>query len=280
MSDKPTRIFGYVRVSDEDQVASGLGLEAQEHAICAFAKKQDGGVATIFRDEGLSGRKKAQLEKRPGLFAAVGALKKGDWLVVAKRDRFARDAIEAAFIERLIRRKGARLVSAAGEGTHGDQDDPSSILVTRLMDLFAEYESMLISARVKAAVERKRSRKEFCGGEPPYGYKAVPAPGRTRVVKQVVNGKVQQTEAPLLVLEPREDEMRVCRRIGKLYEMGFSERAIVEILRSDGQKNRVNEPFAQTQVHRIIARLKKAGVRRKVKIITTTEKKRREWGIS
>src|SRR5207248_2129603 len=103
----------------------------------------------------------------------IGRLRRGDLLVVAKRDRFARDAIEAAFIERLIKRKGARLVSVAGEGTESDDDSPTSFLMRRLFDLLAEYESLLIGSRVKSALREKRKRGEFCGGAAPYGYAVV-----------------------------------------------------------------------------------------------------------
>ena len=45
------------------------------------------------------------------------ALGKGDVLIVAKRDRLGRDVLNVAMFERLAERKGARIVSAAGEGT-------------------------------------------------------------------------------------------------------------------------------------------------------------------
>jgi DNA invertase Pin-like site-specific DNA recombinase len=59
-------------------------------------------------------------------------------LLVAKRDRIGRlDPLPMAMIESAVRRKRARIVSAAGEGT--ENDDPSSILMRRMIDAFAEY---------------------------------------------------------------------------------------------------------------------------------------------
>src|SRR5262245_16074832 len=46
---------------------------------------------------------------------------------VAKRDRLARDVIAVAMIKRLVIKRGATIVSAAGEGT-GSGDDRSALL--------------------------------------------------------------------------------------------------------------------------------------------------------
>ena len=59
-------------------------------------------------------------------------------------------------IESAIARKGARIASAAGEGT--DNDDPSSILMRRMIDAFAEYERLIIKAKTKQLYELKKKR--------------------------------------------------------------------------------------------------------------------------
>jgi DNA invertase Pin-like site-specific DNA recombinase len=68
----------------------------------------------------------------PGADQAIVALKRGDVLLVAKRDRLGRDVYEVLGIQRLIARRGARVVSAAGEGT--DADSPSDVLMRGLID--------------------------------------------------------------------------------------------------------------------------------------------------
>jgi len=78
------RAFGYLRVSTDAQADSGLGLEAQRSAITAAAARLGLDLGDVFTDAGLSGA--LELEDRPGLFAAVNALKRGDTLLVAKRD--------------------------------------------------------------------------------------------------------------------------------------------------------------------------------------------------
>jgi DNA invertase Pin-like site-specific DNA recombinase len=137
-------------VSTDKQADSGLGLEAQRAAVNTTAGRLGLPLASVLVDAGVSGALSAA--DRPVLLQAVGALRRGDALLVAKRDRLGRDVIEVALIERMIARRGARVVSAAGEGT--DSTDPSGLLMRRLVDSFAEYERQLIGARTKRHCRR------------------------------------------------------------------------------------------------------------------------------
>jgi site-specific DNA recombinase len=167
------RAIGYFRVSTDEQSSSGLGLEAQSAAILAAATRFGLTVAESFTDAGISGG--LPLEQRPALMAAVNALRRGDVLIVAKRDRLGRDVFNVAMIERLAEKKGARIVSAAGEGT--DDDGPTSILMRQIIDAFSQYERALIRTRTKAALHAKRGRGERCGGIP-FGFQLA-ADGRS-----------------------------------------------------------------------------------------------------
>jgi DNA invertase Pin-like site-specific DNA recombinase len=158
------RLLPVLRVSTDDQ---GLGLEAQLHAIGAWADRQSPRPEVLppFVDDGVSGA--APIDRRPALIEALAALGPGDALIVAKRDRLGRDPILVAMIEAAAARKGGRVISAAGEGTDGD--DPSSILMRRLVDAFAEYERLMIKARTKAALAAKRRKGERISRHLPYG---------------------------------------------------------------------------------------------------------------
>lgn len=153
--------IAYLRVSTDEQANSGLGLDAQLEAI----SKATGRPESVFRDEGYSGSN----PKRPGLLGALEALRAGDVLAVAKRDRLARDAYLSAWIEKEVKKRRARVVSAAGEGT--ESDDPAAILMRRMVDAFAEYERLLIGARTTAALAAKRRRGEKTGGDVPFGWR-------------------------------------------------------------------------------------------------------------
>ena len=124
-------------------------------------------VVGVFTDAGVTGS--VGLEDRPAMLEAIAVLGKGGVLLVAKCDRIGRlEPMAMAMIERAVQRKGARIVSAAGEGT--ENDDPSSILMRRMVDAFAEYERLVIKARTKAALGSKRKRGEKTGGAIPYGW--------------------------------------------------------------------------------------------------------------
>jgi len=99
---------------------------------------------------------------------ALNALRRDDVLIVAKRDRIAREAFLSTLIEREVAKKGARIVSAAGEGT--ENDDPSAVFTRRILDAVAELERGLIAARTRAALRAKRAKGERAGCEP-YGYR-------------------------------------------------------------------------------------------------------------
>jgi site-specific DNA recombinase len=159
------RAIGYVRVSTDQQAESGLGLEAQEAAITVAASRLGVELARVFVDAAVSG--KLAIEDRPVLLDAVATLRRGDVLLIAKRDRLGRDVVAVALIERLVAKRGARVVSAAGEGT--DSDDPAALLMRRLIDSFAEYERALIAARTRAALAAKRRRGSACRELSPMG---------------------------------------------------------------------------------------------------------------
>jgi DNA invertase Pin-like site-specific DNA recombinase len=169
------KAIGYARVSTDAQGESGLGLEAQHASVAVAARRLGLELAELHEDAGLSGS--LGLENRPGLLAAVSALRRGDVMLVAKRDRIGRDVVAVAMIERLVERKGARIVSAAGEGT--ESNEPTALLMRRIVDAFAEYERALIATRTKLALRAKRSRGQLAGGVP-FGH-SVGEDGRTLV---------------------------------------------------------------------------------------------------
>jgi len=216
----------YLRVSTEDQ---NLGPDAQRAAIERWAVANGVTVTSWHTDHGVSGG--AAIDKRPGLLAAIDAAgeRKAGLLVVAKRDRLARDVMLAAMTEQLLARQGARVVSAAGEGTEGGSDDPSAQLMRTLVDAFAQYERALIRSRTKAALAVKRARGEV-SGTVPYGF--------------------ERTEGGKLV--ECEDEQRVLAAVQLMRSGGLSFRAVVSELERAGLVSRSGLPFGLTQVARMM----------------------------
>ena len=162
----PLLAIGYIRVSTEDQQH---GPKAQRHAIGAWAKRA--GVRVVaWRVEHLSGG--TPVEDRPRFMRALRDVREhgAGLLVVAKRDRLARDVVIAATAERLVADARAKVVTADGVTC---ENTPEGQLMRGLLDLFAQYERAMIRARTKAAMLAKGRRGEYTGGEAPFGYRAV-----------------------------------------------------------------------------------------------------------
>ena len=223
------RAIGYVRVSTDQQRESGLGLEAQDASIREAAARMGLSVASIHIDAGLSGS--LSLDQRPGLAEALNALRRGDVLIVAKRDRIARDAFLSVLIEREATKKGARIVSAAGEGT--DSDDPSATFTRRILDAVAELERALTAARTKAALRAKRARGERAGCEP-YGFR--------------VNGDRR-------TLHPYEPEQRALHIITASRAAHMPLRGIAAELNRAGLTTRTGAPFRHQNIAGILTTL-------------------------
>jgi len=158
------KVIGYIRVSTDEQT---LGPEAQRTALARWCEQHGAELVETFTDQGISGG--AELEARPGLMAALAAVKMhgAGVLLVAKRDRLARDNYVNAMVHRLVERSGATVRSADGAG---DGDGPEAVLMRRIVEAFAEYERLLIKARTRAALAVKRTRNERVGA-PPYGWR-------------------------------------------------------------------------------------------------------------
>jgi site-specific DNA recombinase len=218
----PKAAIAYVRVSTADQA---LGPEAQRTSIEAWAKQN---LVTVFgwhEDRGVSGS--SEIDDRPGLVAALAEMKasRAGLLIVAKRDRMARDVFVACAIERAVQCCGGRVICADGLG---NGDDPAEQLVGRILDAVAEFERKINGQRTKAALAAKRALG-FRSGNLPYGYSADPS-GR-------------------LVENPSERE--VIRSILELRRERASFSEIVASLTERGYRGRTGRPFSPQQVYSI-----------------------------
>jgi DNA invertase Pin-like site-specific DNA recombinase len=172
MESDPTEAVPYFRVSTDEQAN---GQDAQLDACSIYCARLGWSMGEPGVDDDVSGA--LPLDKRPGMLDALGRLKRGGVLLVAKRDRLGRDPFVVAMIEAAVKRQKGRVVSVAGEGTDGD--DPTSVLMRRIIDAFAEYERLIIRSRTKAALGAMRRRNRRTGGVP-LGYDLADDGGRSK----------------------------------------------------------------------------------------------------
>ena len=136
------KVVNYLRVSTRKQGASSLGLDAQRHAVEAFATSRRAKVVETFVEV-----ESGKLNARPQLQKALHLAKvTGATLVIAKLDRLSRNA---AFLLAL-RDSGVVFVAS-------DMPDANELTVG-IMALVAQQEREAISKRTKEALAAAKAR--------------------------------------------------------------------------------------------------------------------------
>jgi DNA invertase Pin-like site-specific DNA recombinase len=152
------RLIAYVRVSTEEQAASGLGLEAQEARIREECERRGWRIVHVARDDGVS----ARTLERPGLLDALERIARrgADGLIAAKLDRLSRSVLDFCHLVLWFEEGDATLV-AMDLGV--DTSTPNGKFLANVMASFAELERELISGRTKDALAALRARGEPIG---------------------------------------------------------------------------------------------------------------------
>jgi DNA invertase Pin-like site-specific DNA recombinase len=214
----------YLRASKDEQ---RLSPQAQRDCIAQWAAREKVQIVGWFTDQGVSSV--TAIEDRPGLCEALAAIREhhAGYLVVAKRDRLARDPVITAMIERTAAIRGAKVISASGEG---NGDSPADQFMRRILDGASEYERALIRARTKAALAAKKTKGERTGGIP-WGFELAP------------DGKS---------LVPCEAERKVIGRVKSLRARGYSIRKLVVVCAKRGIVSRAGRPFHKSAIEKLL----------------------------
>lgn len=155
------QVTGYVRVSTEEQVISGAGLQAQRAAITAEAARRGWTDLAFIEDAGYS----AKNLKRPGLTMALEDLRIGaaSVLVVSKMDRLSRSLLDFAGIMQRAQREGWALVAL---DSPADLTTASGEAMAGVMAVFAQLERRLIGERTRAALAQRKAAGVQLGRPP------------------------------------------------------------------------------------------------------------------
>jgi DNA invertase Pin-like site-specific DNA recombinase len=220
------QLIAYHRVSTQRQGQSGLGLEAQQAAVAAYAAATRSDLLASYT-EVESGRK----SDRPELAKAIRHAKRlRATLVIAKLDRLARNV---AFIANLMD-SGVEFVAC---------DMPQANRLTlHIMAAVAEAEAVAISTRVREALAAAKAR----------GTKL----GASRVGHPTFTAE-HQARGAAASAKIRADELRECYSdvlpiALRLSEEGLSLREIGARLDADGHTTRLGKPWTAIQVSRLL----------------------------
>lgn len=158
------KIVTYLRASTARQGRSGLGLEAQRHAIQGYVASRG---ATVIQ-EFLEVESAKASNNRPKLLEALHLAKvTGSLLVIAKMDRLSRNAVFLL----TLRESGVKFIAA---------DMPNATdLTVGIMALVAQQEREAISTRTKEALAAYKARGGVLGN--PNGAAALKRAGKGNV---------------------------------------------------------------------------------------------------
>lgn len=145
-------VLGLVRVSTEEQAASGAGLAAQTTALHDEAGRRGWNLELIVED-GVSGKEKA---KRPKLDEALARLDAGeaDILAVAKLDRLCRSTVKFGAILTRAKEQGWT-ITVLDFGM--DTSTTNGKMMAQMLMVIAEWERDTISDRTTVALAEKKS---------------------------------------------------------------------------------------------------------------------------
>jgi DNA invertase Pin-like site-specific DNA recombinase len=227
-------IVGYKRVSTRAQGESGLGIEAQESAIHAYARQTGAKVVAMYTEV-----ESGKLADRPELAKALAHARRSKaTLVVAKLDRLARNV---AFLSALM---DSKVAFVACDNPHANR------LTLHILAAVAEAEALATSQRTKAALAAYKARGGKLGGALPQ-CRNLTAEARAKGIRMAGDASRQAATEAYSDLLPTVQTMK-----GE----GLSLRAIAERLNAEGHTTRRGKPWNQVQVSRVLERAEAARV--------------------
>lgn len=232
MADK-LRLIGYRRVSTNGQV-DRYGLPAQLADLRTYARRGGFRLVRIETDDAKSGTLPA--EERPGLVAALKAIRAGDadgLLVPGDLDRLARElTIQEAIITQVWKIRGVVHTTTRGELERDDPDDPMRTAIRQFMGVFAQLDRAMVAKRMRNGRKAKAAAGGYIGnGSPPFGQRSVD--------KELITD---------------EREAAVTARMRGLRDAGMSFRQIADQLNEEGLMSKRGGTWHPMTVRRVLER--------------------------
>jgi len=219
--------IGYIRVSTDEQVKSGISLDVQESKVKDYAKLNDINLSNIIRDEGESGKDL----KRPGMEELINLVngRKIEGIIVYKLDRLSRKVIDTL---NLIEQFDRHNVAFHSITERIDTKTAMGKFFITILSALAQMERDMISERTKTALNYKRSKGGLAGGVP-YGFTS--------------NGKKKSA-----ILIKANTEQKILRVILEAHNAGGSYNKIANELNRQGIPSRCNGKWYPQTIKSII----------------------------
>lgn len=213
------KAIGYIRVSTEEQVKHGSGLEIQINEIKEYCKKNNIELLHVFEDAGVSGAN--DVAKRKGLNNLFDYCKENrvNKVIITKMDRLARDLYIQLWIEKELKIYDIEVLSINEDNLNGD--DYMTKAMRQMVGVFAELEKNRISDRLLRGRRTKANKGIKASGNTPIGYRYQYS---------------EQGKNPVVVIDAQKAE--IVKKIFSSYLKGYSLQKIA---------NELNRKFITTE---------------------------------
>ena len=163
------KVYGYCRVSTNEQAEDGSSLDTQRQQITGYAMIKGWNVTKTFIEAGVSGS--VPLADRPEGHRLLETIGKGDIVITAKLDRMFRSAADALVTLEELKGQGVALhmIDLGGDVT----GNGISKMVFTILAAVAEGERDRLRERIRDAKRHLASQGVFSGGSRPFGYDVV-----------------------------------------------------------------------------------------------------------
>jgi putative DNA-invertase from lambdoid prophage Rac len=177
-------VYGYVRVSTEEQANEGNSLTAQERRVAGYAMLQDWPIDEVFVERGVSGSVK--LADRPEGARLLGTVQAHDVIVTPRMDRMFRSSTDALVtLDELKKQRISLHMIDLGGDVLGNGIGK---LVLTILAAVADNERERIRERIIEVKRDMAARGLHSGGERPFGYDIV----REGKLRRLVRNEAEQ----------------------------------------------------------------------------------------
>jgi DNA invertase Pin-like site-specific DNA recombinase len=204
----------YLRVSTVRQAEKELSIPDQWRQGEAFCKAKGWSVYREFEERGASATDDRRPVFQEMIEAACRPERDFDIIVVHSFSRFFRDAYQAEFYARKLKRHRVKVVSVTQETS----DDPNGELIRKILNLFDEYQSQENGKHTLRAMKENARQRFRNGSPPPFGYRTVEAERRGDKVKRKL--EIDPTAEWTQKAKEAQAELReIDERMRRLYDM-------------------------------------------------------------
>lgn len=221
------KAVGYARVSSESQTEN-TSIELQIEKINDYCRLYDLELVNIFVDNGKTG---SSVECRDGYHNMIQYVTHADndvnAIIVVKADRIHRRLKNLLImIEDVLQPSGTAFISIT---ENFDTSTSQGMLFLQMVGSFGEFERKVINERTRSGRVKTAKDRQYAGGEPAYGYKAV-------------KGE----------LTIDDDKARVVKEIFQMYAQGKSTLGIADYLNRKGITSKRGKQWSRQTVGYII----------------------------